>query len=87
MLYPLYIQTGEKQGHYVVEYLTIKKIREIVQSPSLTESAPGNNRLGVSRGNALQDGRLVNSEGEVLRAHQDDGLFVDRRLGACVEGE
>ena len=47
----------------------------------VTEATPGHDGAGVSRGDALQDGRLVDIDGEVLRAGQDDGFSV--RPGSC----
>lgn len=43
----------------------------------VTEATPGHDRAGVSCGNALQNGGLVDIDGEVLRTRQDDGFPVD----------
>lgn len=53
----------------------------------LTQSTPWNDWTRVTRGNTLQDGGLVNCEGEVFRAHQDHGFFVNRWLGAFRKRE
>lgn len=51
----------------------------------VTEATPGHDGSGVSCGNTLQDGGLVDIDGEVLRAGQDDGLLVDP--GSCSCGQ
>lgn len=56
-------------------------IRSVSAGRGITEATPGHDRPGVSCGNALQDGGLVDIDGEVLRAGQDDGLLVDP--GSC----
>lgn len=47
----------------------------------VTKATPGHDGAGVSCGNALQDGGLVNVDGEVLWTRQDDGLPIDP--GSC----
>lgn len=41
-----------------------------------TKAAPGHNWSWVPGSNALQDGRLVDIDGQVLRSGEDDGLSV-----------
>ena len=48
-----------------------------------TQPAPGHDGSGVSGGDTLQDGRLVNRKGEVLRARQDGRLLVDPGSPSC----
>lgn len=48
-----------------------------------TQPAPGHYGPWVSSGDALQNGCLVNIDGEVLRSWQDDWLFVDPGGCAC----
>lgn len=43
---------------------------------NLTQSAPRHDGLGISSGNTLQNGCLMDSDGEVLGARQDDWLLV-----------
>lgn len=51
----------------------------------VTEATPGHDGPGVSCGNTLQDGGLVDIDGEVLRAGQDYGLLVDPGSCSCVQ--
>lgn len=51
----------------------------------VTEAAPGHDGAGVSCSNALQDGGLVDVDGEVLRSGQDDGLLVDSGSCSCTQ--
>lgn len=54
---------------------------------SLTQSTPWNDWARVTRGDALQDSSLVNSEGQVFRTHEDHGFFVNRWLRALRKKE
>lgn len=45
----------------------------------VTKATPGDNRSWVSCGNTLQDGGLVNIDGEVLGSGQDDRFSIDAR--------
>lgn len=66
-----------------VEMMMVKEVqitRVLLVAP--TQPAPGHDGFWVSGGDALQDGRLVNIDGEVLRSRQDDGLLVDP--GGCA---
>lgn len=53
----------------------------VVTVEVITKATPGHDGAGVSCGDALQDGGLVDINGEVLRSGQDDGFPVDP--GSC----
>lgn len=51
----------------------------------LTQAAPGHNGARVARGDTLEHGGLVHSQGEVLRPHEDRRLLVGPRARAWEE--
>lgn len=51
----------------------------------LTQAAPGHNGARVARGDTLEHGGLVHSQGEVLRPHEDRRFLVGPRAGAWEE--
>lgn len=51
----------------------------------VTEAAPGHDGAGVSCSNALQDGSLMDVDGEVLRTGQDDGFLVGSGSCSCTQ--
>lgn len=53
---------------YKGDALHVAHVRNSLLGLSInTKSAPRNNRPGVSCGNALQDGGLMDSDGQILR--------------------
>lgn len=51
----------------------------------LTQAAPGHNGARVARGDTLEHGGLVHSQGEVLRPHEDRRFLVGPRAEAWEE--